>query len=195
MALSIIHFNAAGNAAAIFLHPLIALTHHGEDLIPLALEHSPHGVQPVRHAALVDDVQRARHVLAHALAFAQRRHTEFQQDHAIPFFNQLRLTFATWCRRGSYLLTRPPPAIICYPTRPPIASQSFPRDAPFPALPATLSGTAPCPTGGIRPTRRAAWCGASRRPARCSSPARAIDPASRRTRRTRCRGCAQDPPS
>jgi hypothetical protein len=70
MALSIIHLDAAGNAIAIFLHAFVALPDDGEDLVPLAFEDRPHGIQPIGHAALVNDIQRARDILADAFAFA-----------------------------------------------------------------------------------------------------------------------------
>ena len=57
MTLPSIHFDTAGNAVAILFHAFITLPHDGEHLIPLSFEDRPHGVQPVRHAALIDDVQ------------------------------------------------------------------------------------------------------------------------------------------
>src|SRR4029079_19644188 len=79
--------------------------------------------------------------------------------------------------RAFNLLTHPPPAR---------------RDAPFPVHRPILWDTAPCPADGTRPRLPAASCVVSRRQAHYSSPARAVDQASRRTPRTHCPKCARD---
>src|SRR6185436_19955537 len=91
MAFPIIHFDATGNAIAILPHALIAFAHDGEDLLPFPFEYRAHRIQTVRHSALVDDVQRAGDIFAHDLPLTQWGHTEFQQDHELPFFDRYAL--------------------------------------------------------------------------------------------------------
>ena len=52
-----------------------------DHLVPLAFEDRAHWRQLVRHAALVDDIEDARHVGADAFTLAVRGHREFEQNH------------------------------------------------------------------------------------------------------------------
>src|SRR5262245_2289921 len=80
---SIINLDAAGNPVTVFLHPLIALPDNSKDVVPLPFQDRAHRIEAIGDTALVDDDQRTGDVLAHALAFSQGRHAEFQENHGV----------------------------------------------------------------------------------------------------------------
>src|SRR5262249_59674043 len=82
---SIINLDAAGNSVAVLLHPFIAFAHNRKDVVPLPFQYRAHRIEAVCDAALVNDVQRTSDILAHALAFSQGRHAEFQEDHGVTY--------------------------------------------------------------------------------------------------------------
>src|SRR5215831_967322 len=78
MAFSVIDFDRARNTRTVALHPFVTPAHHVEDVVPFPFEHCSHGVESILHPALVDDVQRARHIFADTLSLAEWRHAEFE---------------------------------------------------------------------------------------------------------------------
>src|SRR5262249_17967485 len=70
MPFAVVNLDRTGNPVAVRFHSLITLFHDLHDVVPFPFQHRSHRVEPVRDPTLVDDVQRAGHILPDTLAFA-----------------------------------------------------------------------------------------------------------------------------
>ena len=78
VAFAIVELRRNADAVAVDGQGFDALLEQIEQRPDVSLDHRAHGVQPIIEAALVDQIDGASDVLAHALARAQRRDAEFK---------------------------------------------------------------------------------------------------------------------